>query len=520
MYSLVIVEDEFTMRRGLVNMVRWKELGFSVDGEFSDGKELMEYLKSNIPDVILTDIRMTSVSGLEIARFIFEEQLPIEVVLLSGHKEFAYAQEALEYHVFHYLLKPVNLTKLREVFRGLKETLDSRGRQEDMLQDRLEHYSRLINYEKQQFVTDAYYGALRSAEQMEDRMRLIFSGDASGEAARLFFIKVVLENNDTYRSFLANYGEQELYEQMLHIMEYFDENLEYYPAAWGGDRENGFVMEGIFWEKKRKSDRDYQPQRLQQSIYGLMEIGAEAAAFRELKLPEDLLHFSDRIGQNEQEKTLVRDTEFLQYLQNQNKLLFSYLCQNRREEGREIAKTLFQNYQRAGISFAQRQCIYTVTKLLDEITDHDPLARDMLYEKCMGSIPMPKTEELLKWFSYCMDAAFCYVEKQSDSKKDRSIEKVMDYLRQHYNEDITLNTIAEAVFLNPAYISRLIKEQTGRNYTELVMEIRIERAIELLEHTDLFVYEVAEKVGYNNLKYFYKVFRKVKGKSPSDYRPG
>lgn len=520
MYSLVIVEDEFTMRRGLVNMVRWKELGFQVDGEFSDGRELMEYLKSNIPDVILTDIRMTSVSGLEIARFIFEEQLPIEVVLLSGHKEFSYAQEALEYHVFHYLLKPVNLTKLREVFRSLKETLDSRGRQENMLQDRLEHYSRLINYEKQQFVTDAYYGALRSAEQMDGRMRLILSGDAPGEDTNLFFVKVVLENDDTYKAFLSNYGEQELYEQMLHIMEYFDENLEYYPAAWSGCRENGFAMEGIFWEKRAENDREYQPQRLRQSIYSLMEIRAEVAVFRQLKIPDDLLNFADGIGQNEKEKTLVRDAEFLQYLQSQNKLLFSYLCQDRKEEGREIAKTLFQNYQRAGMSFAQRQCIYTVTKLLDEITDHDPVARDMLYEECMSSMPTLKMEELFKWFSNCMDTAFCYVEKQSDSKKDSSIEKVMDYLKQHYDEDITLNTIAEAVFLNPAYISRLIKEQTGRNYTELVMEIRIERAIELLERTDMFVYEVAEKVGYSNLKYFYKVFRKVKGKSPSDYRPG
>ena len=95
---------------------------------------------------------------------------------------------------------------------------------------------------------------------------------------------------------------------------------------------------------------------------------------------------------------------------------------------------------------------------------------------------------------------------------------LMEYLRLHYSEDITLNTVAEAVFLNPVYISRLIKEQTGRNYTELVMEMRVEQAVELLEHSDMYVYEIAEKVGYNNLKYFYKVFRKVKGKSPSDYR--
>ena len=95
----------------------------------------------------------------------------------------------------------------------------------------------------------------------------------------------------------------------------------------------------------------------------------------------------------------------------------------------------------------------------------------------------------------------------------------MDYLRNHYSEDITLNEIAEKVYLNPAYISRLVKEQTGKNYTELVMEMRIDRAVELLKHTDMYVYEIAETVGYKNLKYFYRVFRKVTGKSPNEYRP-
>ena len=73
--------------------------------------------------------------------------------------------------------------------------------------------------------------------------------------------------------------------------------------------------------------------------------------------------------------------------------------------------------------------------------------------------------------------------------------------------------------MNPVYISRLIKEQTGKNYTDLVMELRVAHAVQLLENTDLYVYEIAEQVGYHNLKYFYKVFRKIKGCSPSDYRP-
>lgn len=99
MYSLVIAEDELTTRRGLVHMVKWNEIGFQVNAEFSDGQELLAYLKTSMPDVILTDIKMSRVSGLDIARFAAEQNLPVQIVFLSGYKDFEYAQSAVEYHV-------------------------------------------------------------------------------------------------------------------------------------------------------------------------------------------------------------------------------------------------------------------------------------------------------------------------------------------------------------------------------------------------------------------------------------
>lgn len=140
MYSLVIAEDELTMRWGLVNMVKWNELGFRVDGEFSDGQEVLAYLENSKPDVILTDIKMNRVSGLDIAKFVAEKQLPVQVVLLSGYREFSYAQSAVEYHVLHYLLKPVSVPKLREVFCEIREKLDAREASQSAMLNREEHY--------------------------------------------------------------------------------------------------------------------------------------------------------------------------------------------------------------------------------------------------------------------------------------------------------------------------------------------------------------------------------------------
>ena len=126
MYSLMIAEDELATRRGLVNMVNWESLGFRVTADFADGKELLERLGnySMLPDVILTDIQMIQVSGLDIAKYVADNGLPVKVVLLTGYKLFEYAQAAIENHVASYLLKPVSITNLKQVFSGLKEQLD------------------------------------------------------------------------------------------------------------------------------------------------------------------------------------------------------------------------------------------------------------------------------------------------------------------------------------------------------------------------------------------------------------
>ena len=238
LYSLLIVEDERMEREALTTIVPWKELGFRVVGAVRDGVECLEYLKSNAPDVILTDIRMTRMSGIELARFVREQGLDTQVVFMSGHKEFEYAQQAMELGVSYYLLKPLPLPKVREVFTQLRQKLDRRNHREGV------------------------------------------------------------------------------------------------PAT----------------------------------------------------------------------------------------------------------------------------------------------------------------------------------------KYSRSVERVLQYIREHFNEDLTLNTIAEKLFLNPGYISRTVKEQTGKNCTDIIAEFRIQRAVWLLENTGLYVYEVAEQVGYKNLKYFYRIFKKYTGKAPKDYR--
>ena len=149
MYQLIIADDEPLIRAGLYYRNNWKEMGFEVAAMLEDGSDVLQFLEENRADVLLTDICMFQVSGLEAAAKIRETYPWMRVVLLSGYREFEYAREALRCQVYDYLLKPIDYEKLREVFGKIREELDGQKREEQMLRSFGEHeYDQVLELTK------------------------------------------------------------------------------------------------------------------------------------------------------------------------------------------------------------------------------------------------------------------------------------------------------------------------------------------------------------------------------------
>lgn len=144
MYQLLIVEDEEVMRRGLSCFVPWEEMGYAVAGVFEDGTEAYEYLQKNTCDVILTDVMMSRMNGLELAMNVTAMQPDIKVVILSGYMEFTYARQAIQYGVVDYLVKPVDEDELAEVFNKLKEKLDEEKHKTDDAEELINAYKLFV----------------------------------------------------------------------------------------------------------------------------------------------------------------------------------------------------------------------------------------------------------------------------------------------------------------------------------------------------------------------------------------
>jgi len=125
MYRLVIIEDEYEIRTSLCNYIPWDELGFEVEAQMENGLQCLDYIRKNQIDVILTDIKMPGMSGLELAETLFKQKSNVKIVLLSGYREFEFAQKAIMYGVKYYITKPTKYAELAQIFLALKDELDS-----------------------------------------------------------------------------------------------------------------------------------------------------------------------------------------------------------------------------------------------------------------------------------------------------------------------------------------------------------------------------------------------------------
>ena len=173
MYKLIIVDDEKVIRKGIRDYIDWGSMGFEVADIFEDGKEAIEYLGSHMVDVVLTDIEMAEVSGLEMAKYIKNNHLSQRVVIISGYKEFEYARKAVEYGVEHYLLKPIRMEEVQKVFTKIAEELDISKEEEKKKLSARQDFTEVLPELREQFWISLLVGALRCRECIVKRKNVL-----------------------------------------------------------------------------------------------------------------------------------------------------------------------------------------------------------------------------------------------------------------------------------------------------------------------------------------------------------
>lgn len=512
-FKLVIVEDEDNIRHSLECFIPWNAMGFQVVGAFSDGSDALAYLKEHPCDAVLTDILMSRMSGLELIRTLYEIQPQIKVVILSGHSDFAYAQQAIQYQVVHYLVKPVDEEELISVFKGLKEQLDTR---QDELAEAGQENRELKQLLQRGFFRDLLSGRISSGKELKEYRKLL-NLEQIQENSQLVVYDLSLdttgeEEEDYTASVEAALGELTGgANEICHVFS-MEERQDLWRIVFVG-------LPGVN-EALLQKRCDGQMQTLCKT---LGDVTGHAPAFRlaqavtllnRLLVTADSLEDSGPSAQSGSDRHALCEKIIAPYklliveLDLGSKKTVLHLLDRMLREldgaSLEDMQFSFKNlFAVVELDYKKRKC--NVLRLTDGQFDINCLYR----------------AQDVQSLEDCVKNAFIALcdglQRNKPHSEHTIVERLVEYIQEHMEEDIGHEELAKKYRVHPGYLSRLFKQEMGVTLSEYLLRIRIEKAASLLKEGRYKIGDVAGMVGYSTSSYFSVMFKKYTGFSPREY---
>lgn len=533
MYKVLIADDEPKVCRLIEYAVDWKALGLEIVGVAENGIQALEFILEHSVDIVITDIRMPGYDGLELIRRAKEINPHIGFVIISGHRQFDYAQKAIHYGVDDYLLKPIDENELARILRKMVA-----GREIDREEE--EHQTSI----KRQLEKDSermrqsFIELLISAPQ---RLAVPLTLEAINEEYRCHFqegiYQVVVVKADIARRERHNEAYQLLERQVQHITE-----TELLP---GSKELLSFVgTEGVYF--LLNIDQEYEKelrQRLKRvrtnirtlrdlfweiqvtvgvghPIQTLADIEVSISSARRAILNRIYLGVNHTMGALEQSEDTIKVTTLADA-----KTRFE-LIENIETLNEDAVLKVLTNIKQ-NISRKKGMDGETLLLLCLELVDALVLS---LKKMCADATTLHLKAKFQQDFHMCttVDEVFellgetfikgisdvAQAKEQSETKPIRSARK---YIQEHYNESVKLEDVSSLIGFNPNYFSGMFKQQTGMNFSEYLTHVRIEKAKQFLIQGKLFAADIAIQIGYGDAKYFYKIFKKSTGLTPMEF---
>lgn len=533
MYKLMIVDDELLMRVGIRSMLNWEEHNFYVVGEAGNGKEALELALEVTPDLIITDIKMPIMDGLQLIQESSRVLKTCKYVILSNFDEFDYVKTALKLGATDYLIKSeITETSLIELLTTIEQKLQNEHVNPTNIPTMAQDYSKSLRHLKDSFFQDVVSGFISEkdivtkAEELHFRIR----------SDQLVVIKFIVNYYEDAKRKYVEKGEKLLRFSILNIME------EIIPSKWEKEIfvENSseyWVIVNVLPESKSvHTDLNRLCNKLLSSIRDFMNLSLTAgvstivsgfqcirkacqeaeSALRQgfFTGSNQILYYEDVIrapARKEVNGILnpEQERDFLKlWISKDNKKAADFL-----EGIRSELETV-----RADENSIRRQYIMVLETIHSHVSWTTERGKPSFTEKSPYEIVLKGEywedihQDILAHIAYYFKTDSQFMQELTYT--DLAIELIDKY----YAEDISLQSIASQINVNPSYLSRLFKQDKGENFISYLTRVRIEHAKAYLMSRELRVYEIADKVGYHNYTYFSKIFKKTVGHTPEEYR--
>ncbi|BCJ95872.1 DNA-binding response regulator [Anaerocolumna cellulosilytica] len=501
MYKLLIIDDEPIVREGIRTLLSWESMGLFICGEGCDGKDGLQKIIALNPDLVLIDIKMPGMSGLEVIKQAKEQGFDGKIIILTGHSDFEFAKSAISLGVRAYLLKPIDEEELEESIRNMVEELEAKKN------------------------LDAYFSnsELKAKKELLRRLLLykVESTDIRGELKQYGL---------NYH--MDNYSVAILSQKRKLFQELEPEEMRKEEAALLGDVERlyledkeVFIGKGYTYERFREILKQYSDKRRNinkdklfitlghtvnywEDIHFSYECAKMLSAYQFLYEEADIIDI-----------TILRNPKIIQE-ESLIDLLGSLVEIGDITGIKEVLQRR-REYYRVNL-WNEADVKVKITQNLIKI--HHRLEKNYEIKK-QNDTDINDVIELIK-NSYTLEIA---MEREYEflinlsslvggTSSDNVIKRMLTYMEKNYRTDLKLESIARMFNYNSAYLGKIFKKGTGESFNNVLDSIRIKNAKRLLTESDLKVYQVSEQVGYSNIDYFYSKFKKYVGLSPKEFK--
>lgn len=501
MKRLLIVDDEKIEREGIKMLLKTMEIELEIL-EANNGKKALQILKERKIDLLLTDIKMPFMTGLELTRAARELRPELQIAIFSGFGEFTYAQEAIKYGVTNYILKPV---KPQEFCSTIEMMLRSSERIEQEKEQKMSSSSFLNKYLFQKFLFTGKKEYLERMLQMQSR-----------EATALKVQNMMLLEADN-NFFEDNSGELvgRLEQKLGRKLEYLDLNTNqlllvfYQSASDNYGRIAAYIQEYILQEfgadcyiaVSSRIERPEQCPAACQELENLME--------NKFYRPDMKIYLPEEQTANPREGHRI---DYQKKLKDDIKLRdVAHLWRDYEMLREQISRECMDSQMYVKFIYAE-----IVKDLYEEMQMQN---REWMKEAVEEIYQAGNLDDICRVVSRCIHE-FENSNLQSEKNVRSDVDTVKQYIHYHLEEELGIDRLSQIVFLSPGYLSYVFKKETGVNLSRYIKDCRMEKAKELLSKTNMKVVQICEKVGFTNPSYFCQSFREYCGVSPDKYRKG
>ena len=526
MYKLVIVDDEALIREGLRAHIDWAALGFEVVACFEDGKDAIDYLQSNQVDVMLTDIKMAEVSGLDLAEYINRYKADISTVIISGYQEFEFAKKAMQLGVVDYILKPTKMIEITRVFSALRNKLDVEKQNLETTRKNEQRFDELIGLLKEQLFADLLLGSFRSTTEIDRRFKALY-GKWNGSTYGCCVANLALEDYSDFIEKQWGYGKDRFKSALENVMETGPGEILHFPVLEPDGRIE--LISIAMREMDRGELRTFVDHRLEevgkylQELFGLrMRIdhtedyeSIHALALRSVDDRNQSIPDAESTSLDPNPRNHV-------ILEEQKAGFVSHMNSGEVEMSCNLLDSMLDGMQNQSVEKIRAFSIDLFNEVLSSLHDAIPGLHRFQSER-LSQDTLQALDGLEAWRRWGRETATRLVglisTHQAGFAKVR-IRKAIEYIETNYSKDISLADVAASLYINPVYFCRYFKQETGENFSQYLTEVRMEKAKELMRNSRLKSYEIGERVGYRNSKYFMRVFKQYTGKTTMEYQWG